>query len=1707
MKMKKLLAIILCVILAAGILPGAAIADAWEESVPTISVEASELQEDGRITATVHVELPDDNMMIMAFGLGMEYDSSLVDVDYDSGNYLEDGYPVGVGFSDNFPVPQSLPWNDNRLDAADGEKKIYFIAQSSQNGFVSESFDVYFYFKLKEGAPGGAAVFTLTNESTTEADLFQLVGQKLEEQTDPRTGRVKKVPVEPKYLAAYPKENNSATVAIPFTSIPVSGELAIPSKGGTDDSNLTSSSDFVNVNVEWIPALADGVDESGAPVKKFEADTEYTAKVFVYAVGGAVFTGEEEIVYDGKSGLEFQPALNGDEVWIFVAIQPFKKTDPKEITAMEITTRPTKLSGYVDGDTFSTDGMKVKATYDDKSVEEDYKNYTVTPATLKKGNTVVTVTSNEKASLKETVTLTEAVAGRTEGFAAEFSPDKLELEYTGDDLTGDFEGLISAEGITGDVDYTFKSGSVVMKAVVDVGTYDVYASVTGDDHYADISEVLIATAEVTKMTVEPSIGDIGDQEYTGQAIEPTITVNCTPALTAETDYTVEFDQNIDAGTATVTLKSVDTSNYTFEDVEATFTITPKSTAVSWDDLALTYQEGVEQAPTATAAGVDGETLNLTVNGGATDAGEYTAEAEIASVSGGRENAANYTLTGASADYTIGKADYTGELPEGAATAPAKGAEDREFDITSLGLPESFKDAKVVSAAPAAEAGIVTAAAKGSDTTVKFSTSAAEDGDPGVFTVVISSRNWNDVAVTVNVTARALELPEGFWDEYVAVAESVEYGTKDSEVVTFPKGVSVSIPDPEGNPVSGTLSLNEDIVRNVGDAETNKVTVTANFDGTIFTETFGYEVTAREAAVVWADTEQEYNGTTLEPTASAEGVNGETLVLAVVVTGDGDGIAAGAYTASAELTSVTGGNASADNYILTNETADFTIAKKAVTVSGITAANKTYDGTTDAELDFSAAVIDGKLDSDDLSVTATGAFADADAGKGKTVTISGLTLTGAAEDNYTLAAEGQQSSATADIDPKVVTFDVTLEKTSVEYNGAEQAPAVTVKDGSTVLTADKDYTVTVNPAVCKDAGEYTVTVAGAGNYAGSTAADQTYTITPKALSDAMVSGLEDQTYSGKAIEPVTLKDGDTELKVGTDYTITYASNTDAGTASVTVTGAGNYSGTLNKTFSILPLEVAVTWTNTDLTYTGKALAPTAEAAGVDGETLNLTVSGEQTDAGDYTASAALTSVDGGQARAENYKLTGETVSFTIKAAAFTGTVAITADADPIVEGTTLTADVSGATGDTLTYQWSRDGAAIDGATANTYKVTGDDVGAKITVAVASSGNYEGELSSEAVTPLGPPSIISVEASGEGETMTVSWEVEDNGAPISEITVTVSREGNPDIVVTAKGSDTGVEIPNLVEGQTYTVKVKVTNDLGSTVSDELTVEMEVTAVDEDPSDSKDDEKTLYTVTVQKTENGKAEVSVTKGYEEDIVNIKITPDEGYELDTLTVVTDAGKNVKVTENKGRYSFYMPKANVTVKATFKSTAPEETEEPGKADMPFVDVEAGSVYEDAVYWALEKGITTGTTETTFSPYLSCTRAEAVTFLWRASGCPEPKTRVSPFTDVQDAGAYYYKAVLWAYEKGITTGVSSTEFSPFTTLTRAQMVTFIYRMSGENASTADMPFTDVAPNAYYAEAVVWAVGKGVTKGTTAITFSPDDQCVRYQVVTFLYRMFK
>lgn len=261
--------------------------------------------------------------------------------------------------------------------------------------------------------------------------------------------------------------------------------------------------------------------------------------------------------------------------------------------------------------------------------------------------------------------------------------------------------------------------------------------------------------------------------------------------------------------------------------------------------------------------------------------------------------------------------------------------------------------------------------------------------------------------------------------------------------------------------------------------------------------------------------------------------------------------------------------------------------------------------------------------------------------------------------------------------------------------------------------------------------------------------------------------------------------------------------------------------------------------------------------------------------------------------------------------------------------------------------------------------------------------------------------------------------------------------------------------------------------------------------------------YAVTVpDKTENGSLSVTPQNAKRGSSVTITATPDKGYEVDDIVAKDAKGNKLTLKDNgDGTYTFTMPASKVTIEATF---AEKQADEPVAPEKLFADVSADDYYYEAVKWASENGVTGGIGENLFGANLPCTRAQIVTFLWRAAGSPEPKG-MSGFVDVS-ADAYYAKAVAWAVEQGIVSGTSATTFSPDAVCTRAQSVAFLYRAFGTRTDKA-AGFSDVSADAYYADAVAWAVENGVASGIGGGLFAPDQDCARGQIVAFLYRAYQ
>ena len=520
----------------------------------------------------------------------------------------------------------------------------------------------------------------------------------------------------------------------------------------------------------------------------------------------------------------------------------------------------------------------------------------------------------------------------------------------------------------------------------------------------------------------------------------------------------------------------------------------------------------------------------------------------------------------------------------------------------------------------------------------------------------------------------------------------------------------------------------------------------------------------------------------------------------------------------------------------------------------------------------------------------------------------------------------------------------------------------------------------------------------------------------------------------------------------------------------------------------------------------------------------------------------------------------------KGTALTGTLEINGAAKFGQELTAALTDTNNS--GTLTYKWYRSGENAPIATdTDKYTLTADDIGKTITAMVKSSAELGSitavtKVVEKADGPAAPaaftldfalnedqktftatiPEVKNAEYSFDGKQYS-AVNTKTDCAPNTEYTgyvripetdtqkasaVTSSTQTAPKLTVAApvfkpdgatsfRGTQT-VEISCATPGASIyyttdgTMPTSNSTAYSGAISLTSTTTIKAIAVKADMNDSAVAEATFtrrsssggggsfsapsYSVSVDDVKHGTVTVSPESASKGDTVTITVTPDKGYTLESLTVLDKDGKALALTDKGGgRYTFTMPAGKITVKAVFMDD--------NTMLNFFTDVHAEDYYYDAVLWAAQEGVTGGTSDTLFAPNGSCTRAQAVTFLWRAAGSPEPKSADLPFTDVP-ADAYYAKAVAWAVENGVAKGVSETAFAPDAGCTRAQIVTFLWRAQQSPASGGENPFTDVSAAAYYYNAVLWAVENDVAKGVSETAFAPNDNCTRAQIVTLIYR---
>ena len=707
--------------------------------------------------------------------------------------------------------------------------------------------------------------------------------------------------------------------------------------------------------------------------------------------------------------------------------------------------------------------------------------------------------------------------------------------------------------------------------------------------------------------------------------------------------------------------------------------------------------------------------------------------------------------------------------------------------------------------------------------------------------------------------------------------------------------------------------------------------------------------------------------------------------------------------------------------------------------------------------------------------------------------------------------GQASIADADV---TVTNNLT-------YTGKPQSPTVTVTLGGSELTEGMDYQISGNTGT--NAGEYTLTITGKGNYTGEKTGS--WKINPATLTVA-ANGPASKQYDGTDTADVDvtftgLQNGETLTK-GEDYTVAATYDSAAVGEGKTVTGTV----TLNKTdkaknYVLNNGSISTTGAITK----GKAPKKTTELYIVNNlertYTLNLTLPYLDKDTmeyGNYKFELGEIQVNSEYYQVGTVTIANGKVNIPIKAVDSkeekrVGTIKVTLISDNIADCTwtielhtlnriiptgtptlsktaitygeaisTITLSGTMKDGDTVvdgTFAWSRgDDKPKAGEYTAKWIFTPNDMGKYL----ETSGDVT--ITVNKATPTGAPKYTPITASGK-TLEDAHLTLEDSTLkPQAGSIVWLDENGNH------LGNETKVEA-----NKAYKWQFTPSDENYTTLTGSIVLYSVSTGGGGGGGSSSSSAPTYSVNSPAKAENGSVTVNTKNAAKGSTVTITVKPDSGYVLAALTVTDKDGNKLTVTDKgNGKYAFTMPAGKVDIKADFTKQTESST---------FGDVSKDDYFCDAVQWAQDKGITGGIGGGLFGPNQSCTRAQIVTFLWRAAGSPEPKTQ-SGFSDIA-AGSYYAKAAAWAIENGITNGVSADAFAPDAPCTRAQSMAFLFRAMGKQTD-GKTAFADVPAGSYYESAVAWAVANGITNGTSAATFSPDDICTRAQIVTFLYRLY-
>ena len=699
---------------------------------------------------------------------------------------------------------------------------------------------------------------------------------------------------------------------------------------------------------------------------------------------------------------------------------------------------------------------------------------------------------------------------------------------------------------------------------------------------------------------------------------------------------------------------------------------------------------------------------------------------------------------------------------------------------------------------------------------------------------------------------------------------------------------------------------------------------------------------------------------------------------------------------------------------------------------------------------------------------------------------------------TASCEDADTIYTAEKEFEVVARKLTEENVTfgenLVYTGNELTQTVTVTVGGKELTKDTDYTVTGLTGT--EPGSYPVTVTGTGNYTGEVT--KSFTISKAQISSAAITyDAGPYGYTGKEWKPeVTVSFNSATLTAGNDYTVSYENNINAGTAKIIITGIGDhFTGLTEKTFTINSAEISgCTFAPiADVTYNTKAHTPevtvaisgrtleadkdytVSYASNVNAGTATVTVTGK----GNFTGSANTTfTIAKADLNLSVYTISSLCTETEVKTSTLPSNFFL---ADETETGFSIALTAAG--GDAI---FTQEPAVVDGENMITYQLNGGTGEATFNVTVTPvSSNYKAgtyDLKIQAYDKTNVSNRIVFES---GSAVYTGSGIKYEKATIAGHSSGMRYTYAPDVATGATLDAAG--LPLTVGTYTVTATYSDASSYGYKTATFTITKATPTGT---PSFTK----------IETSGKTLADTKLTVG------TIRPAGTIAWDLPLTTVLED-GKEYAWTFTPTDTHNY-----TTLTGKLIPYVDDGTDYiPGVIDgnsgsFNFHDVSRFDYFYDAVKWAAENGIASGTGRYTFSPDAVCTRAQTVTFLWRAAGSPMPRYRTCAFTDV-DSRDYYYNAVLWAVEQGITTGLTATTFGPDVTVSRGQVATFLYRAASASKPNTFNPFTDVKTTAYNYDAILWAYDNRITTGTSDTTFSPDASCTRAQIVTFLYRYYQ